>query len=45
MWVDCKECVYFENCNEKETRDGCYFGMAEKEAEEEFLRFMENHNK
>lgn len=45
MWTSCKECIYFDECNEKENRDGCYFGMTEKEAEEEFLRFMENHNK
>lgn len=44
MWVNCKECIYFEECNNKEDRDGCYFGMTEKEAEEEFLRFVESNN-
>ena len=44
MLVDCKECIYFEECNNKEARDGCYFGMTEKDVEEEFVSFMENND-
>lgn len=33
MWTNCKECIYFDECNETESRDGCYFGMTEEEAE------------
>ena len=25
-WTACTDCVYFEDCTEKEARDGCYFG-------------------
>lgn len=25
-WVECKECLYFEDCQAKENRDGCYTG-------------------
>ena len=25
-WTQCKECIYFEDCQTKEDRDGCYFG-------------------
>ena len=27
-WIECKECIFFEDCEEKENRffDGCYFG-------------------
>lgn len=33
-FVICKECIYWEDCFNKENRDGCYFGekSAEKEA-------------
>lgn len=30
--VACKECTMWEDCENKESRDGCYFG--EKEADE-----------
>ena len=35
MWVDCKDCIYFQesDCLNTESRDGCYFGMTEEEAE------------
>lgn len=26
VWICCKECDYFDDCIEKEDRDGCYFG-------------------
>ena len=25
-WIHCKECALFEDCENKESRDGCYFG-------------------
>ena len=25
-WTMCKECALFDDCEEKESRDGCYFG-------------------
>lgn len=25
-WTNCKECVSFEDCDNKEDRNGCYFG-------------------
>lgn len=25
-WVECKDCIYFEDCDAKEEREGCYFG-------------------
>lgn len=25
-WTQCKDCIYFEDCETKEDRDGCYFG-------------------
>lgn len=28
-WVQCKECIYFEDCETKEDRDGCYLGDTE----------------
>ncbi len=33
MWVDCKDCIYFQegDCDECEGRDGCYFGETEQE--------------
>ena len=31
MWVDCKECIYFEDCSEIESRDGCYFGETKED--------------
>ena len=32
-WILCKDCIYFEDCTEKESRDGCYHGLSEKDAE------------
>lgn len=33
MWVDCKDCILFQegDCNEFESRDGCYFGITEEQ--------------
>lgn len=28
-WVNCYECGYFEDCLNKENRDGCYSGVKE----------------
>ena len=25
-WTQCKDCAYFDDCDEKENKDGCYFG-------------------
>lgn len=35
MWTNCKECIYFEECDEKEGRDGCYFGETEEDDKNE----------
>lgn len=29
-WVQCKDCVHFEDCDTKEDRDGCYLGETER---------------
>jgi hypothetical protein len=29
-WVECKDCIYFEDCDAKEEREGCYFGETER---------------
>ena len=26
-WMSCKECAYFEDCETKEDREGCYNGI------------------
>jgi hypothetical protein len=28
--TECKECIFFEDCEIKENRDGCYFGEVEQ---------------
>ena len=28
-FVMCSQCIYFEECENKENRDGCYFGETE----------------
>ena len=28
-WVSCKECIYLEDCELTEDRDGCYMGDKE----------------
>ena len=25
-FIICSQCIYFEECENKENRDGCYFG-------------------
>jgi hypothetical protein len=30
-FVFCSECVFFEDCEDKELNDGCYSGMTEEE--------------
>ena len=30
-WTACKDCIYFEDCETKEDRDGCCFGEVEDE--------------
>ena len=32
-WVVCKECTMWEDCENKESRDGCYFGEKEDDIE------------
>ena len=34
MWTECKDCIYFDECDNKESRDGCYFGDTEENIEE-----------
>lgn len=29
--VECRKCIYFDDCETKEDRDGCYFGDNEEE--------------
>lgn len=26
-WVECKKCMLFEDCKNKEDRNGCHFGV------------------
>ena len=37
-WTECKNCIYFDECENKEDREGCYCGesvfFAREEAEE-----------
>ena len=33
-FVMCSECVYFEECEKKESHDGCYFGEKEENENE-----------
>ena len=35
-WINCKECVYFDDCEETENRDGCYFGDAVEDEEVQY---------
>ena len=30
-WTACKDCIYFEDCETKEDKDGCCFGEVEDE--------------
>jgi hypothetical protein len=30
-WTACKDCIYFEDCEVKENRDGCYCGDTDSE--------------
>ena len=31
-WVRCTKCIYVEDCDTKEDRNGCYFGETERTA-------------
>ena len=33
-YVACKECAMWEECENKENRDGCYFGVKETNKDE-----------
>ena len=33
-YVACKECTMWEDCTNKESRDGCYFGEKEEKDDE-----------
>ena len=33
-WTECKNCIYFDECENKEDRDGCYCGEREESLEE-----------
>ena len=33
-FVICSQCVYWEDCENKEDRDGCYFGEKEENFDE-----------
>ena len=35
-WVECKNCIYFEECANKEIKDGCFFGETDIEIKKEF---------
>ena len=30
-WVSCKDCIFFEDCNNKEDRDGCCLGEEDED--------------
>lgn len=30
-FVICSQCIYWEDCENKEDRDGCYFGAKEED--------------
>jgi hypothetical protein len=34
-FVICSQCVYWEECENKEDRDGCYFGVKEEDFDED----------
>lgn len=34
-WTRCKDCIYFDDCLNKENRDGCYFGDNDEAGEAE----------
>lgn len=31
VWTNCFDCLYFEDCEEKESRDGCCYGESIEE--------------
>ena len=33
-FVTCSQCIYWEECENKESRDGCYFGVMEEDFDE-----------
>ena len=33
-FVICSQCVYWEDCENKEDRDGCFFGAKEEDFDE-----------
>ena len=33
-WTECKNCIYFDDCENKENYDGCYCGEREESLEE-----------
>ena len=33
-FVICSQCIYWEECENKESRDGCYFGAKEEDFDE-----------
>lgn len=35
-FIICSQCIYFEECENKESRDGCYFGETEDNLNENF---------
>lgn len=34
-WVSCSECIYFDECEDRESRDGCYCGDTRDDTEHE----------
>jgi hypothetical protein len=34
-FVICSQCIYWEECENKEDRDGCYFGAKEEDFDED----------
>lgn len=41
-WVECKNCIYFEDCDTKEDKDGCFFGEFDNTNEEYIKKCKEN---
>lgn len=30
-WTECSKCILFDDCETKEDRDGCHFGVSEED--------------
>lgn len=37
-WISCKECIEFEDCENKENNDGCFFGVKAEDVEDNTMK-------